>query len=96
MYFPWIFAAHLSLKEEMKSDDEYMQAMTSRMHAKFEKYWSKYSKILAIAMILDPRYKFNFVVWCYKKLYGDLGNFESYKINDDLFAIYEHYSNSSQ
>ena len=31
---------------------------------------SKYSVILSIAIILDPRYKIRFVDWAYSKLYG--------------------------
>ncbi|KAI0522399.1 hypothetical protein KFK09_004778 [Dendrobium nobile] len=46
--------------------------MAAGMIVKFEKYWSGFSVILAIAVILDPQYKFAFVEWCYRKLYeGD-------------------------
>nr|CAD1818417.1 unnamed protein product [Ananas comosus var. bracteatus] len=39
------------------------------MKSKFEKYWDNYSMILAIAIILDPRYKLPFVDYCFKKVY---------------------------
>ncbi|KAL5141569.1 putative AC transposase [Glycine soja] len=36
----------------------------------YEKYWDSYSAILSFLVILDPRYKFQFVEYCYVKLYG--------------------------
>ncbi|OMP11587.1 hypothetical protein COLO4_03751 [Corchorus olitorius] len=44
--------------------------MAVRMFTKFEKYWKDFSIILAIACVLDPRYKLSYVEWVYKKLYG--------------------------
>ncbi|KAL9410842.1 hypothetical protein AB3S75_044589 [Citrus x aurantiifolia] len=37
------------------------------MLEKFLKYWSDFCTILTIAVILDPRYKLQFVEWAYKK-----------------------------
>jgi hypothetical protein len=44
--------------------------MTSQMISKFEKYWSKLSLVLAIAVILDPCYKLHLVKYYYTKIYG--------------------------
>ena len=45
---------------------DYMKRMAELMMIKFEKYWSSFSLTLAIAVILDPRYKIDFVEWSYK------------------------------
>jgi hypothetical protein len=41
--------------------------MARRMKMKFEKYWDCYSVILSFAVILDPRYKLQFVEYGYVK-----------------------------
>ncbi|XVE57906.1 hypothetical protein DITRI_Ditri04bG0127900 [Diplodiscus trichospermus] len=71
--------------------------MAKMMLDKFDKYWSEFSLILtiavilAIAVILDPRYKLQFVNWSYKKLYGnDSTNFKLVK--DSLNALYNEYA----
>jgi hypothetical protein len=43
LYFPVIFDIYVTLKEEVKSEDEYKRLMTTQMLSKFEKYWSKFS-----------------------------------------------------
>ncbi|PKU84895.1 Putative AC transposase [Dendrobium catenatum] len=71
---------------------EYIRRMTVGMLAKFEKYWSDFSVILAIAVILDPWYKFNFFEWCYKRLYSGHYDSEITKVKDKLSSLYSSYS----
>jgi hypothetical protein len=52
------------------SEDEYKKLMASQMISKFEKYWSELNLVLAIAVILDPRYKLCLVKYYYTKIYG--------------------------
>jgi hypothetical protein len=44
--------------------------MASQMFPKFEKYWSEFSFVLAIAVVLNPRYKLRLVKYYYTKIYG--------------------------
>ncbi|XP_050111800.1 zinc finger BED domain-containing protein DAYSLEEPER-like [Malus sylvestris] len=61
--------------------------MGSYMNLKFEKYWSEYSLILGVAVILDPRYKLEFVEWGYNKLYGKDSR-ELKDVSGTLFSLY--------
>lgn len=45
----------------MQSSNAFVSSMVGRMYSKFEKYWCEYNIILAIVVILDPRYKVQFV-----------------------------------
>ncbi|OMO91462.1 hypothetical protein CCACVL1_07109, partial [Corchorus capsularis] len=45
--------------------------MAKEMKTKFDKYWSSYSTLLAFAIILDPRYKLQFLKFCFQKVHGD-------------------------
>ncbi|KAG0458379.1 hypothetical protein HPP92_023536 [Vanilla planifolia] len=93
LYFPVIFSAYLTLREEIGGEDEYLRTLATRMFSNFEKYWSDFSMILAIAVIFDPRYKFSFVEWCYKKLYDD-GGIESMKVKEKLFSLFNEYTST--
>ncbi|XP_019173402.1 PREDICTED: zinc finger BED domain-containing protein RICESLEEPER 1-like [Ipomoea nil] len=92
LYFPAIFKARLTLEEQKNGDDLGMRNMAIQMFAKFEKYWSAFSLILAVAVILDPRYKINFVDWSYKQLYGH-DSMEFKKVKESLFSLYNEYAN---
>ena len=47
--------------------------------------------ILSIAIILDPRYKIQFVDWAYSKLHGG-DSYEFKCVHDTLFELFELYS----
>ncbi|VVA27894.1 PREDICTED: zinc finger [Prunus dulcis] len=75
----------------MEDSDIFMNKIGTNMNMKFEKYWSKYSLILAIAIILDPRYKLHFVEWAYTKLHGkDSREFKC--VTDTLTCLFDVYT----
>ncbi|XP_059629599.1 zinc finger BED domain-containing protein RICESLEEPER 2-like [Cornus florida] len=90
LYFPFVFLVQLTLREEMDSRDQFISKMATQMYSKFAKYWSDYSMILAIAVILDPRYKLGFVIFSYNMLNGD-NNIESTLVRDALFNLLDQY-----
>ena len=94
LYFPFIFMAYLTLVENMKSNDDYMKRMAELMMIKFEKYWSSFSLTLAIAVILDPRYKIDFVEWSYKEVYGS-NSMEFEQVRSKLFSVFNEYASAS-
>lgn len=54
--------------EEVKNQHDVIGSMAIKMKEKFDKYWDAYSMVLSFAVILDPRYKLQFVEFCFKKL----------------------------
>jgi hypothetical protein len=85
----------MSLKEENESEDEYIRSMAAKMLSKFEKYWSSFSSVLAITVILNPRYKTPFVNFCYMKIYR-VDNSDKFKdIRSKLFSLFAEYSGST-
>ncbi|XP_031272128.1 zinc finger BED domain-containing protein RICESLEEPER 2-like isoform X1 [Pistacia vera] len=93
LYLRNVWRIQVRLYEEMENEDEVLSTMASQMKGKFDKYWDSYTVVLAIAAILDPRFKFEFVEFCYKKVDGpvvatrklELVQQELYR----LFAAYE-------
>ena len=91
LYFPQVFIVYFTLKKESDSEDEYMRKMADQMLVKFEKYWIEFSVVLAIAVVLDPRYKLPFIDWCYQKLYGYASSLQYLKVHEKLFALFGEY-----
>ncbi|CAK9135032.1 unnamed protein product, partial [Ilex paraguariensis] len=47
--------------------------------------------ILVIAIVYDPRYKLDFVEWCYKKLYVE-GSLKYFHVQDKRFSLFDEYT----
>lgn len=91
LYFPSVSTVERTLREEMKSSDKFMKNMAGQMYAKFSKYWSEYSPILAMAAVLDPRYKMQYVEFTYKKLYGSNFREHSDRVREKLHDLFSEY-----
>ncbi|KAH7659860.1 Tam3-transposase (Ac family) protein [Dioscorea alata] len=97
MYFPLVVTAYLRMKDEVDGFDEYMSSMVAVMLEKFKKYWEDFNKVLAMAIIMDPRYKFHFVDWSYKMIYGvEMGKTKVEELRWDLKSLFDHYVDISQ
>ncbi|KAL7585178.1 zinc finger BED domain-containing protein RICESLEEPER 2-like [Lactuca sativa] len=80
-----------TLKEEIESSDTFMKIMACKMYEKFSKYWSEYSPILAMAAVLDQRYKMQYVEFTYKKLYGSSFREHNDCIREKLHDLFGEY-----
>ncbi|XP_062099771.1 zinc finger BED domain-containing protein RICESLEEPER 2-like [Humulus lupulus] len=92
LYFPSVYSCYFSLKTAKESDDSYLSSMGSLMIEKFEKYWKDFSIILTIAVVLDPRYKLNFVDYAYTKVYGVKGSPQFLEVKEHLHKLFSEYS----
>ena len=68
LYFQGVSQIELLLLEKMESQDWFISNMAKQMKGKFDKYWSCYSMVLACAIVLDPRYKLDYVDIIFKKI----------------------------
>ncbi|KAK2659986.1 hypothetical protein Ddye_006519 [Dipteronia dyeriana] len=94
LYMPKVFITYLALMQNLASDDPFFKAMSNQMYTKFNKYWFDFSTILAIAIILDPRYKMEFVMFVYERLYGAESK-QLEEVKGKLFALFNEYVTSS-
>ncbi|KAB2072822.1 hypothetical protein ES319_A07G043500v1, partial [Gossypium barbadense] len=65
-----VWKVHKLLVDIVKGSYSFLTPMVKQMQEKFNKYWAEYSLILSCAAILDPRYKLNYVQYCFKTIYG--------------------------
>lgn len=50
-------------------DNDYIKAMVLKMKKKFEKYWGECNLLMAIVVVLDPRYMIMLVEFCFPEIY---------------------------
>ena len=68
LYFQGVSQIELLLLEKMESQDWFISNMAEQMKGKSDKYWDCYSVVLACAIVLDPRYKLDYVDFTFKKI----------------------------
>ncbi|XP_026419636.1 zinc finger BED domain-containing protein RICESLEEPER 1-like [Papaver somniferum] len=93
LYFERICQVQVLLKKESRSNIEFIRNMVKEMQAKFDSYWKDLSPILAMAVVLDPRSKMNFVKFTYSKLYPDERELECQvnKVHSNIKALFNEY-----
>ncbi|KAK1262103.1 hypothetical protein QJS04_geneDACA020360 [Acorus gramineus] len=92
LFFPDIYNIQLRLNVWENIEHAFLRLLAAPMKQKFNKYWEECSLILAIAVVLDPRFKFDLVEYWYVKLYGDEASRYIMRARSslvDLFTEYE-------
>ncbi|KAL5864135.1 hypothetical protein ACOSQ3_001649 [Xanthoceras sorbifolium] len=78
-----------------KSNDSVLSEMISCMKLKFDKYWGKIedvNKLLIIALVLDPRYKLDYVKFCFGDMFDDKKTEEmTCNVRELLIQLYQSY-----
>jgi len=69
-------------RDVMNEEDPFICKIIKPMQEKIDKYWRDCSLVLAIAVVMDPRFKMVFVDFIFTKVYGD-DSHEYVKIVDD-------------
>ncbi|KAM0841850.1 hypothetical protein ACQ4PT_058738 [Festuca glaucescens] len=61
IFYPYIINVKMELVKASKSPDEFLSAMADAMLDKFDKYWEEKNNVMALATILDPRWKMRWI-----------------------------------
>ncbi|KAL8459690.1 hypothetical protein ACS0TY_036982 [Phlomoides rotata] len=97
LFFREIYMIHFLLNDWTNSDDDELHAMSKKMKGKFDKYWGdpkKMNKVVFIACILDPRYKFEWMQFALSNMYGsDVGLTMGFEVKELLFSLFSEYKN---
>lgn len=91
LYFHGVWKIQSLIYDEMDDPSSILYYMAIEMNAKFEKYWECYSLVLSFAVILDPRFKLEFVEFVFKKLYPRTYNERVKSVRDKLSDLYKDY-----
>jgi hypothetical protein len=95
LYFFVIAMIYVSLKKDLAGEDENKKLMATQIISKFEKYWFEFSEVLAIAVILDTRYKLYIINYYYTKIYGVIDSISFENVHEKVKNIFMEYNASS-
>uniref|UniRef100_A0A1D1ZFG6 Putative AC transposase n=1 Tax=Anthurium amnicola TaxID=1678845 RepID=A0A1D1ZFG6_9ARAE len=91
VYFQEAWKIQLELTHATVSEDSMVRSIAKEMHEKFDKYWKDSSLVLAIAVVMDPRFKMKFVEFAFSKLYNDDATKYIKVIDDGIHGLYDEY-----
>ncbi|XP_061372933.1 zinc finger BED domain-containing protein RICESLEEPER 1-like isoform X2 [Gastrolobium bilobum] len=92
IYFPEICDIHIQLIDWCRSSDNFLSSLALKMKARFDNYWSKCSLALAVAAILDPRFKLKLVEYYYSQIYGSTALDRIKEVSDTIKELFNAYS----
>ncbi|GAA0153948.1 hypothetical protein LIER_12064 [Lithospermum erythrorhizon] len=94
-YFADICDVHLQLIDWCQHTDEFVHDLALELKNKFDEYWKKCSLALAIAAILDPRYKMKLVEYYYPQIYGSKSSDCIKIVSECMKALYNSHATYS-
>ncbi|CAN1223168.1 Putative AC9 transposase [Linum grandiflorum] len=71
LFFPRICELRIQIHQWMLDSNEVIQRMAASMWTKFIKYWQVIQDLLAVAVVLDPRYKLDIVEYYAERIAMD-------------------------
>jgi len=71
IYFPKVSEIRLALRSWQTSTCDVIQGMATNMVLKFDKYWGLINGLMAIGIVLDPRYKMTLLNYFFLLMYEE-------------------------
>ena len=91
MYFNLVCELKITLNEWSLSSNEMISRMAESMLAKFNSYWANVNFVMAVAAILDPRYKMKLLEFYNPNIYGNNSDLEIKKIKNLCYDLLDEY-----
>ncbi|XP_075665725.1 zinc finger BED domain-containing protein RICESLEEPER 2-like [Castanea sativa] len=91
MYFTLVCEMKIVLNEWSLSSNEMISRIAKSMLTKFNSYWADVNVVMAVAAILDPKYKMKFLQFYYPNIYGDNSDLEIEKIKNLCYGLLDEY-----
>jgi hypothetical protein len=92
-YFHEIWSVKLLLEKHTKNKNQIIASMVSKMQKKFDKYWKESYLANCIPVILDPRYKLEFIEYRIKQAFGDNAEEHLKEVDTIIKSLFREYSN---
>lgn len=90
-FFPEASKIQMDLMQASMSEDPFISFLIRPLHEKFDKYWSDCCLVLAIAVVMDPRFKMKLVEFTFAKIYGENAETWIRIVDDGLHELFIEY-----
>ncbi|CAO2207686.1 unnamed protein product [Urochloa humidicola] len=91
LFFHEAWKLQLELTNGTEHEDPVFSSMAKDMHERFDKYWKDCSLVLAIAVVMDPRFKMKLIEFSYSKIYGAEAAKYVKVVDDAVHELYKEY-----
>jgi hypothetical protein len=89
LFLPEVWKMNEILLLKCRDNNDNIRAMTSKISKRFEKYWGNCNLLMALATVLDSRYKMKLIKFCFPLIYPELE--ASMNIDNVLSVLLELY-----
>ncbi|XP_052156342.1 zinc finger BED domain-containing protein RICESLEEPER 1 [Oryza glaberrima] len=91
LFFHEAWKLQLELSNATGCEDPVFSSIAKDMHERFDKYWKDCNLVLAIAVVMDPRFKMKLVEFSYSKIYGVEAAKYVKVVDDAVHELYNEY-----
>ncbi|PKI32005.1 hypothetical protein CRG98_047614 [Punica granatum] len=91
IFFHEVSKIQLELTHAASSPDPFVSNLVKPLQEKFDKYWKDSCLVLAIAVVMDPRFKMKLVEFSYSRIYGDDAENWTRIVDDGIHELYLDY-----
>ncbi|XP_052184201.1 zinc finger BED domain-containing protein DAYSLEEPER-like [Diospyros lotus] len=70
-FFHEVWKIQLELMHASMTDDSFISNLIKPLQERFDKYWKDTSLVLAIGVVMDPRFKMKLVEFSFSRIYGE-------------------------
>ena len=91
LYYHVLWTVKEKIEKEASNEDHFIAAMAVKMEEKFMKYWDLSLLQICVPVVLDSRFKFNFIAFRLEARFGNKGPTYTAKVKsalEDLFSAY--------
>ncbi|TYI22995.1 hypothetical protein ES332_A06G135800v1 [Gossypium tomentosum] len=90
-FYHEVSKVQLELTHAAMSNDPFISNLTKPLKEKFDRYWSDCFLVLAIAVVMDPRFKMKLVEFSFSRIYGDDAGMWIKIVDDGIHELYLEY-----
>ncbi|XP_037445775.1 zinc finger BED domain-containing protein RICESLEEPER 2-like [Triticum urartu] len=91
IFFHEAWKLQLELANAAAHEDPVVGSIARDVHESFDKYWKDCNLVLAVAVVMDPRFKMKLVEFSYSKIYGVEAAKYVKAVNDSVHELYKEY-----
>lgn len=92
MFFHEAWKIQLELARASTSEDDVISNMTKPIQENFDKYWKNCCLVLAIAVVMDPRFKMKLVEFSFTKIYGEKAVSYINTVDEGIHELFSKYA----
>ncbi|KAG4941802.1 hypothetical protein JHK87_045673 [Glycine soja] len=90
-FFHEVWKLQLDAARAVTSEDPFISNLNKIMSEKIDKYWRECSLVLALAVVMDPRFKMKLVEFSFTKIYGEDAHFYIRTVDDGIQELFHEY-----